>query len=488
MGDLGLHVIETCRVVLAKLEPQLTDEEQKQAIQRLIAWLINCQTEEELLQAEINLDAQSRSYLLSWRNKLSDRNYMAKAIRNTSPNSTRPVGTPEKTKWLGPLDEWSSKLLHCVIRPDSSQGWVETPELQEELEKLYSWDDFNVFRIAILAEGHPLEIVSMKVVKDLNLFEHLNLNEDKFRSFVQAAERTYRPDNMYHNNIHAADVTQSLAVLLSYEEMRSQLSPIEQMVIVLAAISHDIGHPGVNNDFLINSESEEAKIYHDRSVNENMHLRYTFNLLGREENNFIENLSKADYWFLRQSLIKAILNTDMAVHTSLLHEFENHISIHGPNLDDWNHDHRQTALNMFVHCADIANPAKPGPFARCWTWRVQQEFYSQGDKERELGISISPSCVRGKVDVPKCQLTFLQYCVRPSYEALAHLFPKVATAPLKHIEESILHWKSHIQDSKSEPPPEGAPEGVDTPNSVEPPNGASSPCSPHHKVPKVEPA
>lgn len=49
---------------------------------------------------------------------------------------------------------------------------------------------------------------------------------------------------------------------------------------------------GLNNDFLINSGSEEAKIYHDRSVNENMHLRYTFKLLEREENNFVCNLSR----------------------------------------------------------------------------------------------------------------------------------------------------------------------------------------------------
>ncbi len=46
----------------------------------------------------------------------------------------------------------------------------------------------------------------------------------------------------------------------------------------------------------------------------------------------------------------------------------------------------------------------------------------QGDKEREMHIRISPACQRGNVSVPRSQLAFLQYCVRPVYEALSHMF------------------------------------------------------------------
>lgn len=47
--------------------------------------------------------------------------------------------------------------------------------------QLYSWDDFNVFRVAVLTNGHPLEVVAMKVIKDLGLITELNLDEEKFR-------------------------------------------------------------------------------------------------------------------------------------------------------------------------------------------------------------------------------------------------------------------------------------------------------------------
>jgi len=449
MTGLGHHTVETCNKILKRIWDQLETTDEQAAISNLMAWLHCCQIETELLEAEEKLDDISRQYLLTYRNKLNGRNYLGSAARGptqaASPSSpTSKLGTVD---WLGPLDESSRRLLKSTIHPETSPSWrtkMTTPEFQAVMDKLYSWDDFNIFTLTELTDGHPLEVVATQVIHDLGLPSKLNLDMDKFRNFVQAVELTYRAENSYHNNIHAADVTQSLAVLLSYEAMRSQLTPMEHLAVVLAAITHDIGHPGLNNDFLVNSKSEEAKIYHDQSVNENMHLRYAFKLLEKPDSNFTCNLNNKDYWFLRQALVKLVLSTDMAVHPRLLAEFENHIAMLGPDMSKWGHLDRMCALAMFVHCADIANPAKPGPFARAWTFRVMEEFYSQGDKERELSISQSPGCIRGKVNVPKSQMTFLKYCVRPSYEALAHLFPEVAKIPLSHLDSSIAYWKARI--------------------------------------------
>jgi len=449
MAGLGQRTIDLCSRVVKRILPELTDAEEQQALNSLVAWLGCLQIETELLEAEDSLDDISRQYLLTYRNSLNNRNYLGVSLNRPKCRECQSLSSYEGADWIGTLDEWSARLLSTTICPESTSTWSETPELCEEMERLYSWDEFNVFKVTVLTDGHPLEAVAMKLLQDFGLPASLDLDVVKLRNFVKAVEVTYRPSNAYHNNIHAADVTQSLGVMLSFPEVRDQLTPIEQLAIIMSVICHDVGHPGVNNDFLVNSQSEEAKIYHDQSVNENMHLRYTFKLLEKDENNFLCNLSHEDWWFIRQTLIRTVLNTDMATHTTLLAEFENHIAIHGPNLADWSHDHRACALSMFVHCADIANPAKPGPFARTWTWRVMQEFYKQGDKEREMNIAISPGCVRGKVDVPKSQLTFLQYCVRPSYEALAHLFPEVAKSPLMHIEKGVAHWKSMLAQNES---------------------------------------
>ena len=49
----------------------------------------------------------------------------------------------------------------------------------------------------------------------------------------------------------------------------------------------------------------------------------------------------------------------------------------GSDLSKWPLEKRTQALQMCVHCADIANPAKPLRFSLQWTDRVQTEFYSQ---------------------------------------------------------------------------------------------------------------
>ena len=62
-----------------------------------------------------------------------------------------------------------------------------------------------------------------------------------------------------------------------------------------------------------------------------------------------------------------------------------------------------------IHCADLSNPAKPLRLYRKWTGRLIEEFFRQGDKERQLKIEISPMCDRESVAIEKSQasLTFI---------------------------------------------------------------------------------
>ena len=44
----------------------------------------------------------------------------------------------------------------------------------------------------------------------------------------------------------------------------------------MAVLGHDVGHPGLNNRFLVNNSENLAVIYIDVSVLENMHAGATF--------------------------------------------------------------------------------------------------------------------------------------------------------------------------------------------------------------------
>ncbi len=65
-----------------------------------------------------------------------------------------------------------------------------------------------------------------------------------------------------------------------------------------------------------------------------------------------------------------------------------------------------------VHCADLSNPTKPLQLYKQWTDRIMEEFFSQGDRERERGMEISPMCDKHNASVEKSQvaLEVLERC------------------------------------------------------------------------------
>lgn len=57
-----------------------------------------------------------------------------------------------------------------------------------------------------------------------------------------------------------------------------------------------------------------------------------------------------------------------------------------------------------VHCADLSNPTKPLEIYRQWTDRIMVEYFTQGDRERDKGMEISPMCDKHTASVEKSQV------------------------------------------------------------------------------------
>ena len=108
-------------------------------------------------------------------------------------------------------------------------------------------------------------------------------------------------ENPYHNNTHAADVTQTAGVILqalkAYMARAGRpLSKLEIFCVIFASAVHDLGHPGVNNDFLIRTRERQALVYNDKSVNENMHASLAFQIAhDNAEMNIFSNFSDEQY-------------------------------------------------------------------------------------------------------------------------------------------------------------------------------------------------
>merc|ERR1712146_609671 len=75
---------------------------------------------------------------------------------------------------------------------------------------------------------------------------------------------------------------------------------------------------------------------------------------------------------------------------------------------------------------------------------VLEEFFAQGDCEKEHGIPVSMFMDRTTTNLGTCQVGFMDALVSPLYNALELLFPqlKVATGNLVKTRE---FWAAHVE-------------------------------------------
>jgi hypothetical protein len=96
--------------------------------------------------------------------------------------------------------------------------------------------------------------------------------------------------------------------------------------LVVSSAGHDLGHPGYNNNYHINSGSELAIKYNDISCLENFHTSTLFRILRKDENNIFENMDVNDYKHIRKRIVNQILATDMVNHAMVLSSVKAKIS------------------------------------------------------------------------------------------------------------------------------------------------------------------
>lgn len=88
-----------------------------------------------------------------------------------------------------------------------------------------------------------------------------------------------------------------------------------------------------------------------------------------------------------------------------------------------------------VHCADLSNPTKHLPLYRQWTERIMEEFFRQGDKERERGMEISAMCDKHTASVEKSQVML----------SLTHSVINIVKMLNVHTERIISHKQATLK-------------------------------------------
>lgn len=175
----------------------------------------------------------------------------------------------------------------------------------------------------------------------------------------------------------------------------------------------------------------------DVSVLENYHIASAFQIINNPQYDIFKCFKPEEYRIMRRRIIEGILATDMANHQRCLSAIKTKIEIYnihqGENFEkifsvetSKLFDAQQTVLNMCLHCSDISNPAKPDKISEKWTDMVYQEFFLQGDLEKEKGLPVSLLCDRATTNINKAMIGFINFVVAPSIDLLVNLVPEIS--------------------------------------------------------------
>jgi hypothetical protein len=318
--------------------------------------------------------------------------------------------------------------------------------------------DFNIFELKKkIGYDNILPIMGFAVLKTLGLADNKIISIKKLKPFLKSVSNSYLKTTLYHNSLHGADVTQSLMVffLNSNSEEICETTVLDLLGMIISAMGHDLGHPGLNNGFHINASTELGITYNDKSCLENFHSAYLFRILRKEENNILEKFSVQNYKTIRKRMISQILATDMANHgenISLIRskiksrQYQEKFLFLSGN-DKTKFEEQQILLDYLIHMADLGHNCKKFDISVIWIQLLCEEFWAQGDQERERGLPISFMCDRNNIDVPASQIGFLRGFILSSFDTLVEMFPKLQFT-IDNAENNIKQWTKFQSEKK----------------------------------------
>ncbi len=299
----------------------------------------------------------------------------------------------------------------------------ENSEILNNIEAI-NFDIFNLDRK--IGQENTLSLIGYYIFNRFGFYNIINFN--KFEKWCKKISEGYIRANPYHTDLHAADITHTCLLYFKIGKVNEicKLTKSSKCSLFLSCMCHDYKHPGVNNNYLKDTKNELSLTYNDNSILENMHIAETFKLINsKDDYNIFDKVDIDTYKQMRKEMISCVLATDMTFHNFYVDFMKEQIKIINDKNDNDKDNKKayQNYMNLLIHSADISNPTKPFDIYFKWAKLVVNEFYAQGDKEKDLGLPCS--CDRNKVTIYQSQLGFINYIELPYFSLFAELFKKL---------------------------------------------------------------
>lgn len=129
--------------------------------------------------------------------------------------------------------------------------------------------DFNIFELDELLGKKATIYVATEILSRFNIVEMEIVEKEIFKNFIaEIVEHYDRVNAIYHNDLHAGDVMQTVFTIITRGSIQDKmkLTELDVFSILVGALCHDFKHTGQNNLYHINTKSKIAMRYNGKII------------------------------------------------------------------------------------------------------------------------------------------------------------------------------------------------------------------------------
>ncbi|CBZ53499.1 calcium/calmodulin-dependent 3',5'-cyclic nucleotide phosphodiesterase [Neospora caninum Liverpool] len=311
------------------------------------------------------------------------------------------------------------------------------------VEFIFSWD----FDISSLQQETAAKLAYELLIWCADKAQ-ISVPRETCEKFVLSVQQNYfaMPFHNFNHALHAAQAVILIAKDLSFQQW---FSYEDKFIIMLAALGHDIGHPGVTNEFLISMRSFTSILFNETAVLENYHTLLYMDLLKNPDLDILKMLPPESVQRARQRIIAAILATDRALDMKLI-DLLNDVksrnekvpvpaALLDPNIRD----------ACLLHAADHALSLLNFPLHRKWAEKMVIEMHFQNTMDEALKLPKSYCSLSrlSEATLAGSQVTMIDTHYLPFFSTLAWYFPGDLDMRVAVMKANAAFWQ-HLRDEE----------------------------------------
>ncbi|KAG6611295.1 CAMP-specific 3',5'-cyclic phosphodiesterase [Phytophthora cinnamomi] len=364
------------------------------------------------------------------------------------------AATPTSRKRGHPSEIFcEAEIRQICARCEVPDQYVE--QVVQIVKTSFGTPDLDVIALEEFMPGNVVVFVGTLIFESIDCSEEF-VDLSVVPCFLRHIQERYDGTMPFHNATHAADVMHTLFMMLWNTSLGVKISQHNQVGALLAAVMHDVEHVGLTNDYLIKTSHPIAQKYPTKAPMESKHMDLALQAIVDPKFDVLSKLSPVQ----RDQVLEVVRETISA--TALIYQPELLAEINNTTAEEWKmlEDEKAVlpqslqvrALRIAMHVSDISQTMKPFTNHKKWVFRLNDEYYKQGELDAREQRGVSPSfCFRDQWTYTSFltgQVCFLRKLALPAVVTLNSIPWLDVNELVNGIEKNIAEWEQQEAASR----------------------------------------